>query len=99
MPLVISYRLICWFCENSLQIPTGYKELLQELTARIRSAQLRASFAVSRELVLLYWSVGREILMRQKEQGWGAKVIERLAHDLQTKFQESRGIVRGASNT
>ena len=72
--------------ETSLQTPAGYQELLKELTVRIRSAQLRASFAVSRELVLLYWSIGREILTRQEAQGWGAKVIERLAHDLQTEF-------------
>lgn len=77
--------------ENSLQIPAGYKELLKELTARIRSAQLRASFAVSRELVLLYWSVGREILVRQQAQGWGAKVIEKLAHDLQIEFPGVEG--------
>ena len=68
--------------ENSLQIPAGNPELLKELTVRIRSAQLRVSFAVSRELVLLYRSIGREILARLEAQGWGAKVIERLAHDL-----------------
>ena len=51
--------------KNSLQLPSGYPELLAELSTRIRSAQLRASFAVSRELVLLYWSIGREILERQ----------------------------------
>ncbi len=77
--------------ENSLQIPAGYTELLKELTGRIRSAQLRASFAVSRELVLLYWSIGREILARQEAQGWGAKVIERLAHDLQTELPGVEG--------
>ena len=78
--------------EISLQIPAGYPELLKELTVRIRSAQLRASFAVSRELVLLYWSIGREILARQEAQGWGAKVIERLAHDLQMELPGSGGI-------
>ena len=76
---------------NSLQIPVGYPELLQELKARIHAAQLRASFAVSRELVLLYWSIGREILTRQDVEGWGAKVVERLAHDLQTEFPGVEG--------
>jgi len=47
-----------------------------ELSTRIRSAQLRAAFAVSRELVLLYWSIGREILARQQTEGWGARVID-----------------------
>jgi predicted nuclease of restriction endonuclease-like (RecB) superfamily len=77
--------------EKSLQPPTGYPELLQELKSRIHSAQVRASFAVSRELVQLYWSIGREILVRQDAQGWGSKVVERLAHDLQTEFPGVEG--------
>jgi predicted nuclease of restriction endonuclease-like (RecB) superfamily len=72
--------------ENALQTPAGHTELLQELKARIRTAQVRAAFAVSRELILLYWSIGREILTRQDAQGWGAKIVERLAHDLQVEF-------------
>jgi predicted nuclease of restriction endonuclease-like (RecB) superfamily len=71
---------------NALQTPAGYAELLQELKTRIHAAQVRAAFAVSRELILLYWSIGREILTRQDAQGWGTKIVERLAHDLQTEF-------------
>ena len=55
----------------SLQIPNSYPALLRELKARIRGAQVRAALAVSRELVLLYWSVGRDILIRQGAEGWG----------------------------
>jgi hypothetical protein len=42
-------------------------------------------------LVLLYWSVGREILERQRAEGWGAKAIERLSHDLQLEFPGVEG--------
>ena len=77
--------------QNSLQLPSGYPELLAELSTRIRSAQLRASFAVSRELVLLYWSIGREILVRQQTEGWGARVIDRLGADLQKEFPGVEG--------
>jgi hypothetical protein len=59
-----------------------YPELLQELETRIRSAQVRASLAVSRELVLLYWSIGRDIFARQDPEGWGTRVIERLCSRL-----------------
>src|SRR6185437_3961 len=69
--------------ENTLQLPSGYPALLEELKHRIRSAQLRAAFAVNRELLLLYWSIGRDILNRQQAEGWGTKVIDRLAKDLQ----------------
>ena len=47
--------------------------------------------AVNRELVLLYWQIGRDILARQASQGWGAKVIERLSHDLRTAFPQMKG--------
>lgn len=74
--------------------PDGYTDWLAELKSRIHSAQQRATLAVNRELVLLYWQIGRDILARQAEQGWGAKVIERLAHDLRTAFPEMKGFSR-----
>ena len=66
--------------------PAGYAELLTELKDRIGQAQVRAALAVNRELVLLYWRVGRDILARQQAAGWGAKVIDRLGKDLQAAF-------------
>jgi hypothetical protein len=54
-----------------------YVALLDSLQERIRSAQTRAALSVNRELVLLYWQIGREILIQQDAQGWGAKVIDR----------------------
>jgi len=52
---------------------------------------VRAAFALSRELVLLYWSIGRDILTRQGSEGWGARVIDRLSHDLQVEFPGVEG--------
>ncbi len=71
--------------------PEGYAVWLTELKGRIHSAQQTATLAVNRELVLLYWQIGRDILTRQAQQGWGAKVIERLAHDLRTAFPDMKG--------
>ena len=71
--------------------PQGYAEWLAELKHRIHTAQQRATLAVNRELVLLYWQIGRDILARQAAQGWGTKVIDRLAHDLRTAFPEMKG--------
>jgi predicted nuclease of restriction endonuclease-like (RecB) superfamily len=76
--------------QNSL-LPSDYGHLLQSLKERIRSAQLRASLAVNRELVLLYWQIGRDILNRQTQEGWGAKVIERLSQDLKQAFPDMKG--------
>lgn len=71
--------------------PNGYGELLQSLKDRIRNTQLRASVSVNREIVLLYWQIGREILSRQQVQGWGAKIIEQLGKDLQKSFPTLKG--------
>jgi len=71
--------------------PANYADWLAELKTRIHSAQQRATLAVNRELVLLYWQIGHDILARQAEQGWGSKVIERLAEDLRQAFPEMKG--------
>jgi predicted nuclease of restriction endonuclease-like (RecB) superfamily len=73
-------------------LPAGYAELLDDLKRRIRTAQLRAAVAVNNALVLLYWQIGREILTRQTREGWGAKVIDRLAADLRRAFPEMSGL-------
>jgi len=70
---------------------TGYDDFLVDLKARVRAAQTKAALSVNRELVLLYWQIGRDLLARQKEAGWGAKVIDRLANDLKTAFPEMKG--------
>ncbi|MFB2980453.1 YhcG family protein [Microseira sp. BLCC-F43] len=69
----------------------NYDQFLRDLKERIQNAKIRAAVAVNRELVLLYWQIGREILTRQQQQGWGAKVINRLAKDLQKSFPEMKG--------
>ena len=74
--------------------PAGYADWLADLKGRIHGAQQRATLAVNRELVLLYWQIGRDILQRQAAQGWGAKVIERLAQDLRVAFPEMKGFSR-----
>ena len=71
--------------------PSGYLELLEALKTRIRASQLHAAVAVNRDLVLLYWSIGREILLRQRNEGWGARVIDRLSADLHREFPEMSG--------
>jgi len=74
-------------------LPTSptYQSLLADLKARIQAAQLRATLSVNRELVLLYWHLGREILLRQRQQGWGARVIDQLAADLRLAFPAVQG--------
>ncbi|QJX01359.1 PDDEXK nuclease domain-containing protein [Frigoriglobus tundricola] len=70
----------------SAGLPAGYPKLLDELKARIRSAQIKAAVAVHHELVMLYWHIGRDVLARQQADGWGAKIIDHLGRDLQNAF-------------
>lgn len=63
-----------------------YPRLLSEVKERIRSAQYEALKAVNKELVGLYWDIGRMIVERQDVEGWGKAVVEQLAADLRTEF-------------
>jgi hypothetical protein len=75
----------------SAALPVGYADLLADLKARVRAAQLRAAVSVNRELILLYWDIGKLIVEAQKTKGYGKKVVERLAHDLQKEFPGTSG--------
>ncbi len=72
----------------------GYSEFLITIKQKISTAQVRASVAVTTELALLYWQIGREILVRQQEQGWGSQIIDRLSTDLRKEFPQMRGFSR-----
>ncbi len=73
-------------------IPADYGPWLADLKQRIRSARNRAVLAANDEQIRLYHDLGREILNRQATQGWGAKVIDRLSHDLRASFPDMKGL-------
>jgi predicted nuclease of restriction endonuclease-like (RecB) superfamily len=72
-------------------LPAGYARLLADIKDRIRRAQVRAAVAANRELICLYWDIGREIIKRQAQKGWGKAVVQRLAVDLQREFPGMAG--------
>jgi hypothetical protein len=69
-----------------------YATLVAELKDRIRSAQVRATRSVNRELITLYWDIGKAIVERQKRLGWGKSVVEKLARDLRLAFPNQTGL-------
>jgi len=75
----------------NLTIPSEYVKILTKLKERIRTTRLKAAFGVNREMVMLYWDIGREILDRQRKSGWGGKITEMLSRDLRKEFPEMRG--------
>lgn len=77
--------------KQSLLFPQDYDAFLNQLKEQIRRAQVAAATALNREAILLYWQLGKEILERQEREGWGAKVVQRLAKDLQREFPDVQG--------
>lgn len=73
------------------RLPSGYAPLLADLKTRVRSAQLRAALSVNREMIRLYWDVGRSIVAARRQERWGAGVVEQLSRDLVAEFPEVRG--------
>lgn len=71
---------------STLDKAQDYLGLLTEIKKRIYSAQYEALKAVNRELVGLYWDIGRVIVERQKSEGWGKSVVEKLSADLRREF-------------
>jgi len=77
--------------EKIAPLPIDYADWLADIKARVATARQRAALAANAALIQLYWQIGRDILQRQSAQGWGSKVIERLARDLREAFPEMKG--------
>ena len=73
---------------------TEYSKFIKSLKAKIRSAQIKAAVVVNSELVKLYWEIGKEIVKKQEQEGWGSKALEKVAKDLQNEFPGIEGFSR-----
>jgi len=73
------------------KLPAGYPAMLKDIKSRIQEAQIKAALSVNRELIELYWDIGKLITSRQKIEGWGKSVVERLSADLRNEFPEITG--------
>src|SRR4030065_2312033 len=75
----------------SVVITAEYKSFLKEIKARIYKAQYDALKAVNKELINLYWDIGKSIVAKQDKLGWGKAIVETLAKDLQKEFPGIHG--------
>ena len=82
--------------KNSSIVSPEYLNFKNEITARIRSAQYEALKAVNKEMIALYWEVGKRITEQQTASGWGKSVVENLSRDIQKEFPGIKGF--GVSN-
>jgi len=76
---------------GALAIETGYREFVTEIKSRIREAQYSALKVVNKELIGLYWDIGKGIIERQEKYSWGKAVVEKLAFDLQKEYPGIQG--------
>lgn len=75
----------------SIQVDSEYKSILKNLKLKIRSTQLKAAVSVNRELIGLYWHIGKQISDKKVNAKWGSKFIETISKDLQQTFPETYG--------
>lgn len=73
------------------EMPVSYGDWLGKLKERIQQDRLQAILSANSAMVIMYWDIGSAILEKQRTEGWGAKVIDRLAHDLKTAFPDMNG--------
>ena len=73
------------------EVPNGYIDMRDAIIAKIRESRFRFAIQVNSGMIELYWNIGTEILHRQKNEGWGAKVIDRLSKDLKDAYPELSG--------
>lgn len=79
---------------NDVLDTADYRSFIAELKSRVQAAQIKAAVAVNRELLLLYWDLGRMIAERQDASGWGDGVVEQISRDLSKEFPSLKGFSR-----
>ncbi|UUX91140.1 PDDEXK nuclease domain-containing protein [Methanoplanus endosymbiosus] len=73
-------------------LPEDYGEIFEDIKKRIKSERINVTLKANAAMVMLYWDIGNVILTRQKKEGWGAKIIDRLSHDLKVAFPDMTGL-------
>lgn len=77
--------------DTTLLSTSDYRQFIADLKARVTAARLSAAWTVNRDLILLYWDIGRGIVEKQKALGRGEAVIDRISRDLQAAFPDTTG--------
>ena len=89
--LVETFKIKNMNTHNVSLASTEYQSFRDEITKRIRSAQYEALKAVNKEMIALYWEIGRRITEQQTTLGWGKSVVENLSKDIQSEFPGIQG--------
>lgn len=77
--------------ESLSLMPKGYKSFISDIKERISKERIKTIMSANYSMIMLYWDIGNLILKRQKLEGWGAKIIDRISFDLKEAFPEMSG--------
>ena len=77
--------------EESLHLDEKYKDFLNSMKDRLKTAQIRAALAANSELITFYWELGTDLIEKQKSYQWGDHFLEQFSHDMRQTFPEMRG--------
>ncbi len=80
--------------QSGFVIGSEYAAFLEQIKTKIRSAQIKASYVVNQELIKIYWEIGKYLAQKENNEGWGAKVVDKLAKDLKEEFPYIKGFSR-----
>lgn len=84
-------KVIFPVAENLSSMPENYQKFIKEIRDQIKHERFKAVMSANKSMILLYWNIGRAILERQINEGWGTKVIDRMSYDLKEAFPEMNG--------
>jgi len=87
----IKEKVVFPVAENLSELPVTYPSFVASLSEFIKKEKLTAILNANQKMILMYWHIGSSILDKQKEEAWGAKIIDRLSHDLKEAFPEETG--------
>ena len=84
-------KVVFPIAENLSAMPENYRNFIEEIKKQIRHERLKTVMSANKSMILMYWNIGNSILERQASEGWGAKVIDRMSHDLKESFPDMSG--------
>ena len=77
--------------EGRSSMPSWYTPFIEQIISDVKQQKVKTFLNANAEMVCLYWRIGNRILERQNEEGWGARIIDRIAKDLRDAFSEMKG--------
>ncbi len=77
--------------ESLHEMPQGYQDFIGEIVKDIKQQRVRTFLNANADMICLYWRIGKQVLEKQKAEGWGTKVIDRVSKDLRDEFPDMNG--------